>query len=288
MEDNMPNRFFANPPKAIGSHSLVGHLKLFVQRFGYLVWQIVVPFEFEPEPIDPFPESDGAAKVGETTVKQCQWIFDQSEQRRSQLEQKAQATFNIMLFLVPLLASAFVFVVGKTTLGYLRPLTIVLVCGAAFFVILGFVSAIRAVGVKTSQTLSLTSVLSDDGQFRPYSEDFQAKGLLYCASMNTAMNDHLAQFVRGAHSMTATAVFLLILAAFPTSLAAMRQGVEPTRTKIVGPVEIAPKTSPPIDQDPCYDKANMSTRIEALEKEVASIEAKKTSRDKRPTTVRHR
>jgi hypothetical protein len=100
--------FLAKPPKAIEAKSLPEHLKLFGKRFGFLVWQIAVPFKFEPEPIDPFPELNPPDKVAEATVKQCQWIFDQSEQRRNQLEQKAQATFNLMLFLVPLLASTFV------------------------------------------------------------------------------------------------------------------------------------------------------------------------------------
>jgi hypothetical protein len=278
--------FLAKPPKAIEAKSLPEHLKLFGKRFGFLVWQIAVPFKFEPEPIDPFPELNPPDKVAEATVKQCQWIFDQSEQRRNQLEQKAQATFNLMLFLVPLLASTFVFVVGKTSLGYLRTLTIALVCGAALFVLLGFISAIRAVGVKTSQTLSLTSVLNDEGRFRSYSEDFQAKGLLYCASMNTAMNDHLAQFVRGAHSMTATAVFLLILAALPTGLAARRQSAEPTSTRIVGPIEIAPNAVGPMVTGPCGDTAKVAARIDALEDQVASMKAKGKSPEKRGTTPR--
>jgi hypothetical protein len=135
-----------------------------------------------------------------------------------------------MLFLVPLLSSAFVFVVSKTTMGHLRTVTIALVGAAALFVLLGFISAIRAVAVKTSETLSLTSVLLDNGQFRAYDEAFHAKRLLYCASMNTAMNDHIAQFVRGVHSMTSTAVLLLILASQEDSkvtctVSLMRSGI---------------------------------------------------------------
>jgi len=41
--------------------------------------------------------------------------------------------------------------------------------------------------------------------------------LLYCAAMNEAMNDHIAQFVKGTHILTAAAVIALVVAAIPTS-----------------------------------------------------------------------
>src|SRR5258708_24716972 len=62
-----------------------------------------------------------------------------------------------MVFLVPLLTSVFVYI-GKTASGRLRVTILVLVCAAGLFILLGFISAIRAVGVKASQTLSLSSV----------------------------------------------------------------------------------------------------------------------------------
>ena len=269
----MPNPFLARPPKAVVGKKLFGHFLLFVKRFGFLVWQIVVPFEPEPKPVEPFPESDPLAKVTEQSVKQCQWIFDQTEQRKNQLEQKAQAAFGIMVFLVPLLTSAFVFIIGKTTHGYLRTVTIALVGVAAFFVLLAFVSAARAVGVKASQTLSIGSVLEDNGTFRTYDEAFHAKGLLHCASTNTAINDHLAQFVRGAHTMTATAIFLLIVAAFPTGLAAMRQGLDATSTKIVAPVQVELMPSQLADSLTAADVSSMTSRIKLLEARVAQFDA---------------
>lgn len=268
----MVSPLFAQPPEAVKPKSLWSHFRLLSKRFGYLVWQILVPFRFQPESIAPFPESDKSIKTTEATVKQCQWIFDQAEQRRNQLEQKAQSTFGLMIFLVPLLSSAFVFVAGKATLGNLRTIAIVLVGAAALFVLLGFISAIRAVGVKTSETLSLGSVLHDDGLFRAYEESFHAKGLLYCASMNTAMNDHLAQFVRGAHSMTAIAVLLLLVAAIPTSLAAVKSSSEPTTTKISGPVEVFSKGSfLHGDSGPCNEPSKTDERIQMLEKKVEAL-----------------
>ena len=268
----MVSPFFAQPPGAVKPKYLSSHFGLLTKRFGYLVWQIVVPFRFQPESIAAFPESDKSNKTAEATVKQCQWIFDQAEQRRNQLEQKAQSTFGLMIFLVPLLSSAFVFVAGKAALGHLRTIAIVLVSAAALFVLLGFISAIRAVGVKTSETLSLDSVLQKNGVFRPYEESFHAKGLLYCASMNTAMNDHLAQFVRGAHSMTAIAVLLLLLAAIPTSIAAVNSSSEPTTTKVLGPVEVFSKGAF-LQADPgtCKESTKTDERINMLEKKIEAL-----------------
>ena len=36
--------------------------------------------------------------------------------------------------------------------------------------------------------------------------EFHAKGLLHCATMNAAVNDHIAQFVKGAYTLLAVAV----------------------------------------------------------------------------------
>jgi hypothetical protein len=270
MENAMRNRFFADPPKAIGWRGILGHLGLSIKRLLVQVWQIVVFFEGEPKDIEPFPESD-QIHIGEPTVKQCQWIFDQTEQRRNQLEQKAQSTFSLMLFLVPVLISAFVFIAGKIRDGFLRDLTIVLVGLSGLFILLAFIAAIRAVNVKSNQTLSLPSVIQPSGEFRVYSESFHAKGLLYCASMNTATNDHLAQFVRGAHSMTVIAVLLVIVAAVPTSFTAATQPAEVTRTAIVGTVQIEPPPAQPV-QTLQEENAKLKARSQLIEQRLAVLE----------------
>lgn len=64
-------------------------------------------FEVQPRDIADFPDSPSDANVSDSLVKECQWIFDQAKQRRNALEQKAQSTFSLMVFLVPLLTSVF-------------------------------------------------------------------------------------------------------------------------------------------------------------------------------------
>jgi hypothetical protein len=281
----MRNRYFADPPKAVGWRSLPGHLVHLVKSLAIQVSQVFIPFEAEPVAIPDFPETTQGPANREPTVKQCQWIFDQAEQRRVQLEQKAQSTFSLMVFLVPILTSVFVYVAGKAKTGFSRQMIIGLICMAGLFVLLGFISAIRAIGVKSNQTLSLDMVIDTNGGFLPYNEVRHAKGLLYCASMNTAKNDHLAQFVRGAHSMTAIAVIFVILAAIPTSFTAATQSEDPARTTILGTVQVAPAPAQ-LNQAAQDENAKLNERLRVLESRVASMESKQTDQGRRNRSKR--
>jgi amino acid transporter len=219
-----------------------------------IVCQVFVPFEPRPAEIDSLPEP--AIKIGESEVKECQWIFDQAEARRLQLEQKAQSTFGLMVFLVPLLASLFVFLVNRATIhATSRTVAIALLVVSACLVLLGFISVVRAISVKTFETLYLGAVIDlKDGQFRQYDHAFHARGLLYCASMNTAMNDHIAQFVKGGQILIAGAVIAVLAAAVPAATIFSSLAPAATEAKLVGSV-------------------NVSTELTALREEVASLRA---------------
>jgi hypothetical protein len=261
----MSPHFIAEPPLPVKTRSMTNHLWQTLRRTGYILWQVLVPFRSRPEEIDPLP--DPTIEVTELHVKQCQWIFDQAEARRLYLEQKAQSTFGLMLFLVPLLASLFVFITGRaiTSSTAIRTLLI----AAAVLLLLGFISAVRAVGVKAMETLFLDSVVDQDGQFREYSTSRHARGLLYCASMNTAINDHIAQFVKGAHIFTATAVFIFLAAAVLASFAhSTSPPSPPIAARIVGPVELS---SPNVNalRD---DVANLKKQIEELNAKLSQIQ----------------
>jgi hypothetical protein len=234
----MTAQFKAQPPSSVDWRSVPKHLKRSFRSFGYIVWQIVTPFESRPKEIAEFPEPDAGINVTDSHVKQCQWIFDQAEERRSHLEQKAQSTFSLMLFLVPLLASLFVLVIGKGTASRAFGFTLTLIIVSSIFLLLAFIAAVRAIAVKGGETLFLDAVIHESGQFRKYSEAYHARGLLYCASMNTAMNDHIAQFVKGAHILSAAAVLALLIAAIPSTMLFIVPAA-PAQTQIVGPVSIS-------------------------------------------------
>jgi septal ring factor EnvC (AmiA/AmiB activator) len=97
----------------------------------------------------------------------------------------------------------------------------------------------RGVSVKVIETLVLGSVIDEAGQFREYNKAFHARGLLYCAAMNEAMNDHLAQFVKGAHILTAATILVLVIAAVPTSVMLSSLPSPLSQTKIIGPVDVS-------------------------------------------------
>lgn len=71
-----------------------------------------MPFRESPKDIPDIPEPKN--EVEQEQLDQSHFLFDQAEQRRVHLEQKAQSTFSLMTFLVPLLASLFVFLISKT------------------------------------------------------------------------------------------------------------------------------------------------------------------------------
>lgn len=235
----MSSRFIADPPLPITLGSLAKHLRRMLVSFGWIMWQVVTPFKSRPESIDELPEP--AVKVTESQVKQCQWIFDQAAGRRVHLEQKAQSTFGLMLFLVPLMSSLFVFVISKPPGSHasLRVVAIATIGLSAVLLFLGFVAAVRGISVKAIETLFVHSVLDDAGQFREYKEKFHARGLLSCAAMNEAMNDHIAQFVKGAHVLTPASLIAFVVAAVPSSYVFSGLPVSPAETKIVGSVNVA-------------------------------------------------
>ena len=133
MGNDSLGRFRAQPPRPIPAAGVAKHLLRFVESFAYFLWQIVIPFQTQPEQIANFPESAVDSGVKEPTVKECQWIFDQTEQRRNALEQKAQSTFGLMVFLVPFITSAFLYIISKSIPGTLRSTVLVLLSIAGFF-----------------------------------------------------------------------------------------------------------------------------------------------------------
>jgi hypothetical protein len=232
--------FFAQPPLPLwygSGGSLVKKILRIFRGFHRMMWQALVPFNSYPEEPRLLPEPAG--EIDESQLEECQWIFDQTEDRRTGVEQKAQSTFTIIVFLVPLLASLFVFLAHTTpSNAWGRVVGILFLLVSGFFLLLGFISIVRAVSVKYRETLFFGAVLEDDGQFRKYNRGFHARGLLRCAAMNTAMNDHIAQFVKGAQVFTACGLVALLIAAIPATIALSRVS-SVMQTRIVDPIQVS-------------------------------------------------
>src|SRR5215213_9994728 len=79
---------------------------------------------------------------------------------------------------------------------------VVLVIGI-LLLLSAFISAVRAISIRPRLTLFLDAVVDEKGQFRKYDSAFHAQGLLFCATYNTTVSNHIAEFVKGAHILTA-------------------------------------------------------------------------------------
>ena len=112
---------------------------------------------------------------------------------------------------------------------------------SACLLLLSFISAARALAIRGSEILHLGAVVEDEnGYFRKYNKAFHAQGLLYCATMNTATNDHIAQFVKGAHVLMAFAVITFASGAVATGLRLNVRSAPPVRAEVVGTISLSP------------------------------------------------
>ena len=242
----------------------------------------LIPFNTRPEEPEAFPEP--AAEPSEEQVKQCQTIFDETEARRSRIEQKAQWAFTVIAFLVPFLASLLAFIFHDlASAPRSHVISLVFLFLSAVLLLLSFFSAARALSIRTAETLHLAAVVDPaTGQFSDYKKSRHAQGLLYCSVINTAMNDHVAQLVKGAHVFTASGVIFFLCGAMPTGFALIGHKQPPTEATIVGPValsssdlaalsgEIARLAQTPV---PPWMKGASDEEVVALERRTANLEA---------------
>jgi hypothetical protein len=252
--------FVARPPLLLGQGTqgpLRSQLKRLAEDFWRILWQPLVPFNPRPEPPDNPPSR---RTIPDQQLEQCKALYEGTEADRNFLEGKARATFSVITFLVPLLASAVVFLFAHTSVHTgSRTVALIFISISFAFLILGFISIVRAVSVQVRETLGLGSIINlQAGRLRQYDKIFHARGMLYCASVNAAMNGHIAQFVKGAHILTALAVIALLIAAMG-SISLLPSDPGPAKTQIVGSVSIA---SPAL--------SDLKTEIEKLRDSLAS------------------
>jgi hypothetical protein len=231
---------------------------------------ILQPFVlYESGPRDPAPLPEKAGEATEEQLAQCQAIFDQSEARRAHIEQKAQWAFTVIAFLLPSLASVLVFLLRDPALQAAnRTTSLVLLSVSACLLLLSFVSALRALAIRGSQILHLGAIIDDEnGNFRNYDRAFHAQGLLYCATMNTATNDHIAQFVKGAHVLVAFAVVTFASGAVATGLQLTARPAPPIRAEVVGTVSLSPTDLSGLHSDIREVAAALATLATATSKE---------------------
>jgi hypothetical protein len=115
--------------------------------------------------------------------------------------------------------------------------------------------------------------------------------------MNQAINDHRAQFVKGAQLFTAVAVVGLVITAIPAGLILSRTPSSPSETKIVGAVDISSEELRGLREELRSLKADVQTllsnrqlsvdRLQDLEPKTATVAGKSNHpRAQRSATMR--
>ncbi len=217
----MSSRFIAPPIRLFWPRTPRHWIKVLAKRivgFLYILCQPLIPYESAPrEPNAPLPEEAG--ELTDEQLAQCQAIFDQCEARCAHIEKKAQWTFTVFAFLIPALTSVLVFLIRDPAFRAANgPLSLILLSASACLLVLSFLSAARAIAVHQRLFPHIHAVINEEsGAFLEYNKAFHAQGLLYCATMNTAMNDHIAQFLRGAQILMVSAVLVFVSGVIATA-----------------------------------------------------------------------
>ena len=211
----MSSKFIARPNKSLGfGQTVIKWIKAMARRyFGIcILLEVFRPYETMPEK----PEMDLPEETGEIPDAQlalCQAIFDDCGERRAHVEKKALWTFTAITFLAPVLASILVSLFqGKETIFKDHQFSLVLLILSAFLLFSSFISVLRAVAIRGKETLYIHAVIDENtGNFKDYEKKTHAQGLLHCAIRNTALNDHIVQFVKNAHTLLALATICFVL-----------------------------------------------------------------------------
>ena len=280
----MNSKFIARPIRPFWPPTpsrLIKALAKHVVRFLYILCQPLIPFESAPqEPQIPLPEEAG--NLTDEQLAQCQAIFDQCEARCARIEQKAQWTFTVFAFLIPALASILVFLIRDPAFRAANhPLPLILLSVSGCLLILSFLSAARAIAVHPRQFLHIHAVINtENGAFLEYKKESYAQGLLYCATMNTATNDHIAQFVKGAQFLMVSAVLVFVSGVIATGFNMTAHMAPPIEAEGFGAVSLPPDVLSGLQSDireaASADRAaaaNTENQLKLLAGRVIALEA---------------
>lgn len=231
----MNKKYFAKHPRP--SFPLKSFLNALTAPFR-AIWNAIIPYG-NVEPPNDLPDTPNS--ISNEQLGMCQWMFDQAESRGSKLEEKAQWAFGLISFLIPILVSAIAYnhLEGRifTNLWTVTALILSAIC-----LLFSFISAIRAVYVKNKETLFIGSVIDcNTGDFLSYKKDEHARGLLYCAAVNTAMNDHVAQFVKNTYLLTLLSILLFATGGITLLFSNSQQQI--VKTEIISPIKISTESS---------------------------------------------
>lgn len=178
-------------------------------------WHTVGFFEELPKGVK-LTSSQPGGTVSEEMLPVCQLLANDAESRLNKLEAKATGLLSLIAVVIPLTASAAVFIQQNGLPAIARSVTLGLNVAAMLAFLLALLAALRAVAVRGHQALFLDAVIDPTSdQVREYTADFFGRGLLHVAATSQAICDHIALFVRATQLFLVLGVLLAASAAVP-------------------------------------------------------------------------
>ena len=168
---------------------------------------------FNSIPINPkdLPDPGPGASLSEEHLDFAKKSEMEANKRHEILEQKADKILGVLVFVTPLYLSVVTYVLHLT--DKTSVLTVVLFSLTGACVIAGFVAALRAAAIRYHQKLGIGAIFdASTGTWLPLPREKMVRGLMYCATWNEAINDHVADFVNAARLYAAIAMVSLVCA----------------------------------------------------------------------------
>lgn len=230
----------------------------------HLIGHTLGSFDSMPTAVTPLTSSQPPGTISDGMLKVCEHLERDSEARLTKIEAKASGLLSLIALVIPLTASAAVFIRQHPLPRAMASLTLTLDLLAIIFFLLGLIAALRALAIRGQEALFLPAVI-DPGvdQIRIHSADFFGRGLLYVAAARQAICDHIADFVRGAQ------VFLVLGVALAACAAgAVLWDVRENKRTIQGTVVIDRASLDEIEKDVRSASADSSAQISRVASEI--------------------
>lgn len=190
-----------------------------------LKWALRVLYEWTTHTVAFFEEmpngieltaSRPGGTISEEMLPVCQQLASDADARLRKLEAKATGLLSLIAIVIPLTASAAVFIRQNGLSAIPGAVTLGLNLAAILVFLLALVAALRAVAVRGTSALFLGTVIDPaSDQVRDYCTDFYGRGILHVAATRQAICDHIALFVRAAQLFLVLGMLLAASAAVP-------------------------------------------------------------------------
>lgn len=210
-----PSRYFAKRPNRQPLS-----LKTF-KREGAIIWHLfrhtLSSYDSNLPELPALTRDNPKGSIQKEQVELCRLVYDTEEHRREKLEEKSTAALSLVAVLTPFIVSAAVYMASSSGFAVReRGFALVIYALSFLSLLIAFIASVRATGIRARPSLHIHSVIGPETDvIKEFSPDYFGRGLLWCASVNSAVNDHIADFVRAAQMFLVFSVIFLVFGAVP-------------------------------------------------------------------------